>query len=82
MYADFGVPEVWRYDGNRLSFYRLEGKEYKERDRSLAFPFLQAADIMRFLELRKTSKETALIRSFRQWVGSQVQQKERDKGDR
>lgn len=62
--------EIWRTDGDRLQFYQLEGKEYKQSDRYLAFPFLQATEIMGFLELRKTTKETALIREFRQWVSS------------
>ncbi|MBP0012646.1 MAG: Uma2 family endonuclease [Roseofilum sp. SBFL] len=70
LYADFGVPEVWRYDGDRLQFDQLEGKEYKQSEHSLAFPFLQATEIMGFLELRKTTKETALIREFRQWVST------------
>jgi Uma2 family endonuclease len=28
LYASLGVPEVWRYDGNRLIIYQLEAQEY------------------------------------------------------
>src|SRR4051812_41168123 len=41
IYAKLGVPELWRYDGKRLTVLELkpDGK-YHERDTSLAFPFL------------------------------------------
>ncbi|EGK84630.1 Uma2 family endonuclease [Microcoleus vaginatus PCC 9802] len=73
LYASLGVPEVWRYDGNRLIIYQLEAQEYRERDVSPTFPFLSQVEMLRFLELRRTTKENALIRLFREWVRSQIQ---------
>jgi Uma2 family endonuclease len=73
LYASLGVPEVWRYDGNRLIIYQLETQEYTERDVSPTFPFLSQVEMLRFLELRRTTKENALIRLFREWVRSQIQ---------
>ncbi|MEG3955435.1 Uma2 family endonuclease [Microcoleus sp. herbarium2] len=73
LYASLGVPEVWRYDGNRLIIYQLEAQEYTERDVSPTFPFLSQFEMLRFLELRRTTKENALIRLFREWVRSQIQ---------
>lgn len=73
LYASLGVPEVWRYDGNRLKIYQLEAQEYTERDVSPTFPFLSQVEMLRFLELRRTTKENALIRLFREWVRSQIQ---------
>ncbi len=73
LYASLGVPEVWRYDGNSLIIYQLEAQEYTERDVSPTFPFLSQVEILRFLELRRTTKENALIRLFREWVRSQIQ---------
>jgi Uma2 family endonuclease len=73
LYASLGVPEVWRYDGNRLIIYQLESQEYAERDVSPTFPFLSQVEMLRFLELRRTTKEKALIRLFREWVSSQIQ---------
>ncbi|MGK7877698.1 MAG: Uma2 family endonuclease [Xenococcaceae cyanobacterium] len=72
LYAAFGVPEVWRYDGKILKFYGLEDKLYVECDRSVAFPFLAPSEIVRFLELRKSTKETPLIKKFREWVRSKI----------
>ncbi|HEY9871882.1 MAG TPA: Uma2 family endonuclease [Candidatus Obscuribacterales bacterium] len=74
LYADLAVPEVWRYDGSCLKIYFLVGKRYQECDRSPTFPFLLQTEILRFLELRKTTRETSLIRLFREWVRSQRSQ--------
>jgi Uma2 family endonuclease len=73
LYASLGVPEVWRYDGNRFIIYQLSAQEYVERDVSPTFPFLSQVEMLRFLELRRTTKENALIRLFREWVRSQIQ---------
>ncbi len=72
LYADLGVPEVWRYNGRRLTIYCLEGKSYQECDRSPTFPFLLNTEIVRFLDMRKMMGENSLIRSFRAWVRSQI----------
>lgn len=71
IYAALGVPELWRYDGSCLIIYQLEDKNYRECDRSPAFPQITPAEILRFLEMSKTMGETSLLRSFRQWVKSQ-----------
>ena len=73
LYAILGVPEVWRYDGKRLIIYQLEGNEYAESEVSPTFPFLVKSEMLRFLELKKTTKEKALLRLFREWVRSQIQ---------
>jgi hypothetical protein len=50
----------------------LLGKDgqYSEGDRSLAFPFLPVAELVRYLASREVS-ETRLVREFRQWVREQ-----------
>jgi Uma2 family endonuclease len=72
IYADLDVPEVWRYDGQSLKMYQLENQQYQSCLCSAAFPLLAAADVERFLELKKTTKENALIRLFREWVGDRL----------
>ncbi|MBD2339875.1 Uma2 family endonuclease [Calothrix sp. FACHB-156] len=68
IYADLGVPEVWRYDGQNLIMYHLENHQYQNCSRSITFPLLTSSEIERFLNLKKTTKENALIRLFREWV--------------
>jgi Uma2 family endonuclease len=72
IYANLGVPEVWRYDGQSLTMYRLEQQKYQICSSSIAFPRLIPSDLERFLELKKTTKENALIRQFREWVRLQM----------
>jgi Uma2 family endonuclease len=68
IYAALGVPEVWRYDGQSLTLYHLERQQYQPYEFSLAFPSLASTDIERFLTLRASTKENALMRLFRDWV--------------
>lgn len=74
VYADLGVPEVWIYNGLRLRINRLENREYVESDRSLAFPSLPILEIVRFLEQAETMDYLELVKAFRNWVKSQIQQ--------
>ncbi|MBI4606115.1 MAG: Uma2 family endonuclease [Planctomycetes bacterium] len=71
VYAAFGIPEAWRFDGERLRFYELRaGRDPAgvEIERSLAFPFLARGDLDRFLALRATMSETRLVEAFRDWA--------------
>ena len=74
IYADLGVPEVWIYNGSRLRVNRLENGEYVECELSLAFPSLPILEIVRFLEQAETMEYLELVKAFRKWVKSQIQQ--------
>jgi Uma2 family endonuclease len=52
--AQFGVPEIWSYDGSRLQMVELSGAEYVEISASRALPQLKAGQLSEFLELGKT----------------------------
>lgn len=41
LYASIGVPEFWRYDGQKLQIYVLEAGKYIDCDRSPTFPWIQ-----------------------------------------
>lgn len=49
LYADLGVPEIWRYDGRSIKFYQLENGEYAECDFSLAWTMLPTAKVDEFI---------------------------------
>ncbi|MEG5170708.1 Uma2 family endonuclease [Microcoleus sp. B3-D7] len=74
VYADLGVPEVWIYNGRRLRINRFENGEYVEGEISLAFPRLPILEIVRFLEQAETMEYLELVKAFRNWVKSQIQQ--------
>ena len=71
IYAALGVPEVWRWDGKKLTVHlRTSRGTYRKSDRSKAFPFLPLTEFVSFLE-RTNLSETQLLRSFRAWVRKQ-----------
>ena len=69
IYADFGVPEVWMYEGGAIRVYHLQSDgSYLQQPGSCSFPWLPMADVRRFLDQRNATDETTLMRSFRDWV--------------
>jgi Uma2 family endonuclease len=68
IYAALKVPEVWRWDGEKLTVHVLGARgTYRISRTSKAFPFLPLAEFTAFLTKEGTS-ETKLIRAFRVWV--------------
>jgi Uma2 family endonuclease len=59
IFAAFGVPEVWRYDGSRVAIYLLEGGRYVEAVSSSALPPLTGQMATRFLEERRHLRSTS-----------------------
>ncbi len=57
--AAFGVPEIWSYDGSRLSMYRLTRSDYAKTLSSDALPGLPATQLTEFMELGKTMDSVA-----------------------
>ncbi|EDX74999.1 conserved hypothetical protein [Coleofasciculus chthonoplastes PCC 7420] len=70
IYSALGVPEIWRYNGRVLRFYRRVKGQYVECESSLAFPLISVNvnEMSRFLQQSKTMGEIALLKAFRAWV--------------
>jgi Uma2 family endonuclease len=68
IYAGLGVPEVWRYDGQRVEFYRLVGDAYLQIHTSAAFPFLTPEVMTQFLRLGEAEGHTKARRAMRDWA--------------
>lgn len=70
IYADFGVPEVWRYDGKTLRVFILDGKvnTYLEVNHSRVFPFLALSMIPELINESLSIGETAVFKKFRQYI--------------
>ncbi|MBI4604916.1 MAG: Uma2 family endonuclease [Planctomycetes bacterium] len=74
IYAALGVPEVWRYDGRKLTFLQLtSGGKYGAVRKSRALKSLAPRDVMAFLGRLGTVDETRLVRSFRAWVRGRLE---------
>jgi Uma2 family endonuclease len=69
-YAQIGVPEVWRYDGGRLEFLRLERTEYASDPRSAVLPPLTSSVLSDLLAESKVKKRRNWMREVRGWARS------------
>jgi Uma2 family endonuclease len=68
IYASIGVEEVWRYDGERVRFHRLEGNTYREIAESVVLPPMTAAQATLFLERARQEKAPVWDRAVRDWI--------------
>ena len=68
IFAQLGVPEVWRYDGQRWIILTLEGEGYVEREKSTALPGLTSAAIERLIEEGCRMRRPEWLRRVREWA--------------
>lgn len=73
IFAAVGVPEIWRFDGARVIFYRLESNTYVETSHSLALTLLDSNTATDFLVQSQTLKSTVWLRKVRDWARLQTQ---------
>ena len=65
IYAAFGVPEIWRYDGTRVEMYVLADQTYAQTSTSASFPGLTSQILEDYLERSKTQGQTEALGAFR-----------------
>jgi len=69
IYGALGVPEVWRYDGNKLRVYRRKRDgTYRVVSSSAAFPTLPIGKVLPLLDEVARLGERAMTRAIRAWV--------------
>lgn len=72
VFANIGVPEIWRFDGLSLTIYRLQNKKYIPSKQSLTFGTLPIDKIDYFLLEAGVVDYIELIHSFRRWLKNQI----------
>jgi Uma2 family endonuclease len=68
IFAQLGVPEVWRYDSKRWQIFCLTGEEYSPQTQSTALPGLTAEAMTGLLDQSLTLERLAWLRQVRAWV--------------
>lgn len=68
IYAEFGVPEVWRYDGRRLDILLLEGDRYARAEESGALPGATAEALSRLLGESQGLDDLDWLDKVREWA--------------
>lgn len=72
LYANMGIAEFWRYNGQILRIYQLQDKKYIEVEHSPTFPWVEKTKLYQFLAACQTD-EVEAEQSFRIWVQQNVQ---------
>ncbi|HEY6330185.1 MAG TPA: Uma2 family endonuclease [Blastocatellia bacterium] len=67
IYASFGVPEIWRYDGLALSVFQLIDSQYAHTEFSACFPFLSSAKLTELLDGVSSGTHRAW-KALREWL--------------
>ena len=70
IYAAFEIPELWRYNGQKLEVFVLDKttQSYQNSIQSLHFPWLPLEVIPQYIRQSLRDGETATLKSFRTWV--------------
>ena len=68
IYAQLRVPEVWRYDGEKLMILKLGNDEYVESQESVALPLLTHPVLTELVERSKSLRRTVWLREVRETV--------------
>lgn len=78
LYAAFGVPEVWRDEGEQVTILlrNSSGDGYDESERSAAFPELDAQTLTRFVASSLTLRRNDWRREVRGWWAAAAAQGE------
>jgi Uma2 family endonuclease len=72
IYANLGVPEVWRFQDEQLTFWRLTRRgKYVRTPRSRAFPMLTCPVLNDLLRQRFERSENQLVRALVAWLRKQ-----------
>ena len=67
--ATLGIPEVWRFDGERLTVLHLQAAGgYQEVPQFLHFPNVPPGGLLRFMAMTATCDNVEVLRRFREWV--------------
>jgi Uma2 family endonuclease len=74
VYADLGVAEVWIYNGESLIIQQLQNGTYIASQTSQFFTNLSIPEVASWLQRSTTMDYLTLVKAFRTWVRSQIQE--------
>jgi Uma2 family endonuclease len=71
IFSALGVPEVWRYEGERAAIFSLGSGEYVEVDQSAALAGVTGEALSGLIAASQELKRTEWLRRLREWVRTQ-----------
>ncbi len=73
IYAQIGVPEVWRYTGGAMVILLLSADRYVPAQSSRAVPVVTADALTRLVKASAGLSQAGWLRLAREWVSSSAQ---------
>jgi len=70
IYAALGVPEIWRFDGQKLSIHLWRQDNYVDAETSSALPMLTSSVLTEYLTRMREEGEFEAIIAFDEWLQS------------
>jgi Uma2 family endonuclease len=70
IFAAFGVPEIWRFDGEKMQILQMENDKYVEIKNSLALPKVTDEVLTDFLNKSQNLSRLEWISEVRNWAKS------------
>ncbi|MEM8778317.1 MAG: Uma2 family endonuclease [Cyanobacteria bacterium P01_G01_bin.49] len=77
LYANIGVPEFWRYNGEVWRIYQKSGDRYQEVNVSLTFPFIDKTRLSEFL-IQAKEDEIMAEKNLRNWLKQNMNKESKD----
>ncbi len=74
IYAQIGVPEVWRYDGERMTILVLEGSDYVETTESIVLLPVTSNSLTDLVEKSKATRRTIWLEKVREWARNHLRE--------
>ena len=71
LFANMGIPELWRCDGQQVTILLLERDNYRESFNSLALPVLTSDVLTRFLAESRTMLSPDWFEAVSEWARGQ-----------
>lgn len=71
IYAEFKVPEIWRYTDDEVKIYLFDGENYFESAESLALPKITSEILTRLLAESETFKRSVWLKTVRELAREQ-----------
>lgn len=71
IYAEFKVPEIWRYKNDEVKIHLFDGGNYIESEESFALPKVTNTLLTHWLAESETTKRSAWMKDLRNWERNQ-----------
>ncbi len=68
IFAAFGVPEIWRFDGEQIEILKLENGKYISIATSLSLPLVTPEKLTGFIKESQTVSRLEWINKVRTWA--------------